>query len=78
MKYMTIQIAIRDENRYASSTNKGMEDIDHIIIMENNESVKIENPLENDYQGFGYSKQMMMDMIIRNARVFQKDQKCGE
>ena len=78
MKYMTIQIAIRDENRYASPTNVGMEDIDHIIITENDESVTIENPLESKYKGNGYSKQQLMDMILQNVRVFQKEPTYGE
>jgi hypothetical protein len=75
---MTVQIAIRDENRYASPTNVGIEDIDHIVITENGKSVKIENPLENKYKGFGYSKQQLMDMIMQNLRVFQKEPTYNE
>jgi hypothetical protein len=79
MKFMTVNIAIKDENRYASDSNVGIEDIEYIQIIENYESdLPKVSLIKNDGtfkagQGHGYAKQQLMDMIIQNIRYLQKN-----
>ena len=80
MKLLTIQITIRDENRYASDTNIGLEDINHISIIDSGEptepkvtttTIKNDGTFERSKE-HQYSKQELLDRIIQNIRYLQR------
>lgn len=76
-KYMTVNIAIKDENRYASATNDGIEYIEYIQTIENynSDTPKI-SLIKNDgmikpSKEHNVSKQQLLDQIIQNIRYLQ-------
>jgi hypothetical protein len=77
-KYMTVNIAIKDENRYASPTNNGIEDIEYIQTIENYNSdmpkvslIKNDGTIETSKE-HKVSKQQLLDQIIQNIRYLQR------
>jgi hypothetical protein len=79
MKFMTVNIAIKDENRYASDTNIGIEDIEYIQTIENYESdlpkvslIKNDGTIKTSKE-HNVSKQQLIDQIIQNIRYMQKN-----
>lgn len=77
MKLLTVQITIKDVNRYASDTNIGIENIDNIFVLENYESkVPKATTIKNDgtmecSKEHNISKQQLLDQIIQNIRYLQ-------
>jgi hypothetical protein len=76
---MTVNIAIKDENRYASESNVGIEDIEYIQIIENYESdlpkvslIKNDGTIKTSKE-HNVSKQQLIDQIIQNIRYMQKN-----
>jgi hypothetical protein len=54
MKYITVTIAVKDKNRYASETNKGIEDAAFIVIEESEKKIQVAN-IESSNDGFGFT-----------------------
>ena len=78
MKHMNVHIAIKDENRYASVKNDGIEDIEYIQTIENYNSdmpkvslIKNDGTIETSKE-HKVSKQQLLDQIIQNIRYLQR------
>ena len=71
MKTITVTIQVNETNRYASETNKGIEDVHSITVLENGVETVFENPKENERTERGYSKQQTIDMVLGNIRYLQ-------